>query len=244
MLIGRDHNPTLTKISKWNMNWVIAITVLTSLVFNIGHVFQYTLNDGRTYIRDFGAAYYFFYDTYPILNQLNFNDLFQLPLSLYLLVYFFINSISFWILNTLVEVVMIRKLHAELADKKKRRDGMNHTTIVAAQTLSVGTSFRKSRKQRVEAGTERRAILMVVISALLNFLLRLPELFVVFSTSTVFGAQVTYFFNPLPSFSLFLADFAYFCYILTFTTNFFIIYLFNQKFKQTFAVYTHAKQKS
>jgi hypothetical protein len=40
MLIGREHNATFEKISKWNMNWVIAVTVFTSILANIAHSFQ------------------------------------------------------------------------------------------------------------------------------------------------------------------------------------------------------------
>jgi hypothetical protein len=244
LLIGRDHNSALKKIAKWKVNRVIAISIFLSLSVNIGHAFLYTLNTGGFYTQIFGAAYYIVYDTYPIVNQRDINSVLQYPVSIYLLVYFIVNSIVFWIVNTFVEVIMLRKLHKELADKKTRLAGMNHTAIIA-QVQLVNVSFRKSRKQQIEDGTEGRAILMVVINALFNFILRLPELFVVFSISfTLFGDQLNYFFNPFPSFSLFLTDFAYFCYILTFTTNFFIIYLFNQKFKQTFSVYTHVKQKS
>jgi hypothetical protein len=243
MLIGQHHNSILKKISKWKMDWLIAVTVLTSLVLNVGHAFLYTLNNGNVYTEIFGAEYYSVYDTYPIINQRNTLSVSQYPLSIYLLVYFLTNSIIFWSVNTFVEVVMIRKLHTELIDKKKRLDGMNSTTSVSKFQKLV-TSFRKSRKQQIEDGTEGRAILMVVVNALFNFFLRLPELFVVFSISyTLFGAKLNYLFNPFPSFSLFLTDLAYFCYILTFTTNFFVIYLFNQKFKQTFSEYTHAKQK-
>jgi hypothetical protein len=50
MLIGREHNPILDKISQWNMNWVTSASVLISLLFNIGNIFEYKLNNNTYYV--------------------------------------------------------------------------------------------------------------------------------------------------------------------------------------------------
>jgi hypothetical protein len=47
MLIDQEHNSILENISKWDKNWLIAISRVTSLVFNIGHCFEFVLNDGE-----------------------------------------------------------------------------------------------------------------------------------------------------------------------------------------------------
>jgi hypothetical protein len=51
--------------------------------------------------------------------------------------------------------------------------------------LSRAMSFRKKRKLDIEERSEQRAIIMVVINVLLNFSLRLPELFVILTMLSV-----------------------------------------------------------
>jgi hypothetical protein len=117
--------------------------------------------------------------------------------------------------------------------------GMSHSAAAAAGNE---VSFRRRRKQEIEERSEERAVAMVVINAIFNFLLRLPELFFMFSLSK----QLFHFdfFSSFPNLPLFVTDLAYFFYILTFTTNFLIYYLFNQKFKQSFSQYMHVKKRS
>ena len=136
----------------------------------------------------------------------------------------------------------------------KRTESMSTSLIVAKNKPSTSQSvskqqpvslFRKRRKQEIEERTEQPAILMVVLNAITNFSLRIPELLVSFSISqALFGSNIFYqFINSFPRLPQSITDLAYFCYILTFTTNFFIYYLFNQKFKQTFSRWTHVKPK-
>jgi hypothetical protein len=257
MLIGREHNPTLEKISKWEMKWVIGVSALCSLTFNIGHTFEYYLNNGGQYSNHFeGTLFftYYAYETYPALNRWDplikiyggASEAVPQNVSTYLIIYFLVNFLLFFTLNTLVEVVLVVKLHAELKDKRRRMAGMSHGGGATTTQLSrQSASFRKMRKQHIEEGTERRAVAMVVINAIVNFILRLPELFLVFSIAGPLDSfSLAAFFNAFPSLPLFMTDLAYLMYILTFTTNFFVYYLFNQKFKQTFAKWTHVKQKT
>jgi hypothetical protein len=86
---------------------------------------------------------------------------------------------------------------------------------------------------------------MVVMNALINLFFRLPELLVLLAQSR---PMIEYnglydFFNSLPSLIVLQTDLLYFFYILTFSTNFFIYYLFNLKFKQTFSEWTNVKKK-
>jgi hypothetical protein len=46
MLVGKDHSFLLERLSKWEINRVIIVTVLLSFLANIGHCFQYRINFG------------------------------------------------------------------------------------------------------------------------------------------------------------------------------------------------------
>jgi hypothetical protein len=128
------------------------------------------------------------------------------------------------------------QLHTELKEKKKRL-GENATT--------APISFRRKRKHQIEESAEGRAILMVVFNCALNFILRLPELFFIFTVShTLFKKMCNYLDGSLfPNFSQITTDLTYLCYVLTFSTNFAVYYLFNQKFKQTFSEMRNVKKK-
>jgi hypothetical protein len=246
MLIGRKHNPLFQTISKWDLKWTIAVTVLISAVLNIGHGFQYQLNDGTLYTWH-PDAYYDIYVKRSYPNDLAVDN--SLPLYIYFILYFIINYFVFFIANTCVEVTIVRKLHSELADKKKRIADMKikpeseekpSLVIITKPVFS-----RKKRRQEVEEGAERRSIVMVILNAVVNFFFRLPELLVLLSQSEpLFGFNaIWWFFYTFPSLAIFPTDFGYFAYILTFSTNFIIYYLFNLKFKQTFSEWTHAKKR-
>jgi hypothetical protein len=146
-----------------------------------------------------------------------------------------------------VEVILVLKLKKKTERKKKRLDQMEMTSGAMLKSKQTGTvpvvSFRKLRKQNIEAGAEGRAVLMVTLNAILNFFFRLPELLSVLSVAqNLFGSfSFVYLFPILP---IFLTDLAYFFYILTSTTIFFVFYLFNLKFKETFAKFTHAKKRT
>jgi hypothetical protein len=65
MLIGKEHSAVLENISKWEIKRVIAVSIVFSLLINIGHCFQYRINNGWGRLV---SAYYFVQglgDTYP-----------------------------------------------------------------------------------------------------------------------------------------------------------------------------------
>jgi hypothetical protein len=69
MLIGREHNPTLEKISNLDMNCVIGFSIAISLFLNIGHIFQYTLNDLNNTIYNYMSyTTIYIYYSYPVYN--------------------------------------------------------------------------------------------------------------------------------------------------------------------------------
>jgi hypothetical protein len=244
MLVGRDgYNPILEGISKWDIKKVLVVSICTSLAINTGHIFQFALNNGKEYKSNMAITlnynYYYTYDTYPTLNR--FDAFSSRAVSWYLLAYFLVNFVLFFVINTSVEVILVMKLHKEMEQKKKKNLTFKRDKSVKAATTTL-ISFRKKRKQDIEEGAERRAIVMVAVNAVLNFVLRLPELFSVFSISNSLVGWA--FIDAFPTIPILMTDIAYFLYILTFTTTFLIYYLFNLKFKQSFAEYTHAKKRS
>jgi hypothetical protein len=205
MLIGREHNPTFENISKWDINRVIAATVFISLLANVAHAFQYELHGGDLYTF-YSSNYVYVYPSYPAV------EFSSTALDVYLIFYFMINFLVFVVVNTSVEVVLVRKLHTELADKKARLKKMAAHSRKSSAPESL--SFRKKRKLDMEERTEQRAIIMVVINALLNFFLRLPELFVIFSLSyDPFGFTfLETLIEAFPNTRTFVTDLTYFFY--------------------------------
>ncbi len=63
MLIGREHAPFLEKISKLDFTRTIISTVALSLVFNIGHLDQYEVNNGNAFVQTN------FYGEYPLVSK-------------------------------------------------------------------------------------------------------------------------------------------------------------------------------
>jgi hypothetical protein len=148
MLIGRDHNRTFDIISKWNMNSVIIVTVFISLLANVAHAFQYELHNAHFYKFFYDTNYMYIYPSYPII------DYTSTALDVYLIVYFIFNFLLFFVVNTAVEAVLVRKLHTELADKKARLEKLaanSRKSSAAAEPMS----FRKKRK--LDIGGEDRA---------------------------------------------------------------------------------------
>jgi hypothetical protein len=158
MLIGREHNPTFEKMSKWSINWVIAVTVFTSLLASVAHAFQYELHGYSLYRTLSDNSYIYIYPYYPAINY------HSTAFDAYLFVYFIFNFFVFFVANTFVEVVLVMKLHKELGDKKTRVDQMT------ANSINAPLSFRRKRKLDIEERTENRATSMVVINALLNLI--------------------------------------------------------------------------
>jgi hypothetical protein len=249
MLIGREHNFLLESISKWNLKWVVGLTVAFSGLINIGHIFQYQLNGGYYHVflaKGGDGNIFIIYNSYPLINE----TLLSNRLYIYFLIYFLLNYVVFGIVSTGVEVTLVRKLHKELCDKKIRLEKMNQTDNLSSLAKKADTpvlSFRKRRKQEIEDRTEQRAVIMVIMNALINIFFRLPEIFLtvtVFDRIFIQNFFIRFFLDTFPSLQDFTTDLTYFCFILTLSTNFFIYYLFNLKFKQTFSSWTHTKKRN
>jgi hypothetical protein len=235
MLINRDRGVILQKFAKLKLKFVIKVIIGVSALLNIGHVFQYSLNDGvANYASNLVSVYYFtLYTLYPSIEK------YSETLDIYLLVYFLINYVVFFAVNTGVEVLLVRRLRAELANKKQRLEDMQMTTVrsdsIGVNSTPLVVSFRRMRKQEIEAKTEQRAIIMVVVNATLNFSLRLPELLFLFSLKLIRSKALFSVLDTFPFLKFFWTDLTFFFYILALSTNFLVYFLFNQKFKRTFS---------
>jgi hypothetical protein len=78
----------------------------------------------------------------------------------------------------------------------------------------------------------------LVANSVVNFFLRLPEIFIFLSASV----KIILLYNCPQSWESFILDIFYFSYILTFSTNVAMYYLFNTKFKQAFAFWSNVKK--
>jgi hypothetical protein len=232
MLIGKEHSPLLEKISKWKIKKSVPFTILFSLLINIGHIFQYRINYGWGPVND-NYINYQMKDFYPAIVSDN------VSLGAYILVYFILNFGVFFLVNTWIEVRLVRKLHDELTIKRKKiAEEIELTNLNNSAHSTVVNRIIKAKQKKIEQDNkkEQRAIIMVISNSVINFILRLPEIFVFISSSnSLFPSNSLYsFFNSLYDFTSMMVSFSYFAYILTFITNVFIYYLFNTKFKQLF----------
>jgi hypothetical protein len=241
MLIGKKHNKTLSSISHFNFKKVVFVTVIFSLLLNVGHCFQYRINQGWGVLVSEGHIT-LTYDIYPsIVNQ---NSAF----NVYTIVYFVINFAVFFVLNTIVEASLVRNLHTEIRDKRVKAD--NEIQLSQSRNSSGSEVINKvnsAKKKKIEqdAKKETRAIVMVITNSGLNFFLRLPEIFVFFSSNFAYldnslsGLHDSVVFEPviINDFDNIMVSVSYFLYILTFTANVAVYWMFNPKFKQHFSLW-------
>jgi hypothetical protein len=242
MLVGKNHNFVLKTISEWNIKHVISIAFVWSLLINIGHCFQYRINYGWGQLLDSFDQGELPYDLYPSIVV--YNSFFQV----YSIVYFFLNFIVFFLINTVVEASLVLQMRKEIAEKRERIE--EEIRLSTANNLSGSDVVNKvilSKQKKIteDAKKETRAINMVITNSLFNFFLRLPEILVFFSSNAPFLVNLVYYQNYskstftvlsflLDNISTTLVNISYFCYILTFNTNVAINCAFNQNFKQHF----------
>jgi hypothetical protein len=102
MLIGQEHALFLEKISKLDLKRTIIFTVAFSMLLNIGHWDQYEIN----YRNDFFFSNTIeFYPNYPLGTNSTY-------FAVWSLIYFLVNFVVFLAINTLIEIMIVRRLHA------------------------------------------------------------------------------------------------------------------------------------
>jgi hypothetical protein len=245
MLIGKDHKPWLKTIAKLEFKWFILGAFLISAVINIGHGFEYHVkketlvipNDGdRDRLTYDGSTIYLYnvvfskdyIDQYPSVNS-------DLSFFVYSIVYFVFNVLLFFIVNTLIEVKILKCMHKELVEKRER---------MARMSASKSTALDKNKNTSVEEEDdkkERRVIIMVTVNSLINFFLRIPDFLIFLENSSQTAAD--YYNSIYPGLASLLLDVSYLAYILTFSFNVLIFYKFNLKFKEAFIVFPKKKSQ-
>jgi hypothetical protein len=234
MLVGKEHNPTLEKISKLNFKLVVFLTVAFSLLMNIGHCFQFQINYGLEEILGSSESTF---DLYPIIVSLN------SAFKWYSVVYFFVDFALFLAINTCVEFTIFLKLRKEIAIKKVKTEAeilLSRSKNTSGSEVINKIIRRKQKKIDQDEKKNTRTIVMVITNSCLNFILRLPEIFVFLSANnglltSLFGNFYVDISDALfSSLSSLLVSSSYLFYIITFPSNVAFYYLFNPIFKQHF----------
>jgi hypothetical protein len=266
LLVGKDHAAWLVSIAKLEFKWVIRGSFLFSVLINIGHGWQYQAVEYKT-IRS--QTFYLYTNTYvntPFLyNQINGFSYSDYPEAtqtegyfIYSIVYCVINFGVFFILNTGIEVKIVRRMHKELKEKRERlakMDAAKPFSSAAVETAPVvgleskpQTNEDKKREEE-DSIKERRVIKMVVFNSVFNFVLRASDLLFWIeyhgSWFGFFSCILNIINDNIPGFLGLLVDMGYFFYILTFIINFVIFYKFNKNFNEAVVFFwTKAKPKT
>jgi hypothetical protein len=244
LLIGKDHAPWLIKVAKLECKWVVRGSFIISCLLNIGHVWEYIPYDDVLFENIVNQH----------MNRLQNSDLVNpnYPLTnydsmiffCYIVVNFLINFLAFFVLNTVIEIMIVRRMHKEIIDKRLRMSQMNSSTAAFAK-LDESRIKQEKKREEEDNKKERRVIQMVVFNSIFNFILRSPDILVLFENNVSFLYTEINFamldlFNP-GILNLFV-DIGYFAFILTFSTNFFIFYHFNTKFRESVTFISNWKQ--
>jgi hypothetical protein len=252
LLVGKDHSPWLVTLAKLEFKWVIRGSILFSALINIGHGWQYQAVVSQLFQQrnELNGRYYFYINDfsdsdYPLANQ-------KTAYFIYSIVYFCINFGVFFILNTSLEVKIVRRMQKELKEKRKRLAKMNAPKY-AVETGSVGnekisqTDLEEKQREEEDSKRERKVIKMVVLNGIFNFILRAPEMVFWIENSNSWPILFELTDKPMvisfPGFLNLIADIGYFAYILTFSLNFFIFYKYNKNFGEAVILFWTAKPK-
>jgi hypothetical protein len=132
-------------------------------------------------------------------------------------------------------------MHTELQEKKKRLATMNNHKFIepAVATTSARTSKiniqsdQDKKREEEDIKKERRVIKMVILNGFFNFFLRAPDILFWMEYQGVWSIFDNGGLTLLaPGFLSFIVDISLLTYILTFSTNFLIFYLYNKNFKE------------
>jgi hypothetical protein len=248
LLVGKDHGPWLVTLAKLEFKWVIRGSLFVSTLINIGHGWEYQAVESQLYQSNW---YYYLIDDnsgsdYPQANQ-------GTPYFIFSIVYFCINFGIFFILNTGLEVKIVRRMQKELREKRERLAKMNAPES-AAKTVSVGdepylqTCSEVKKREQEDLKKERKVIKMVVLNGIFNFVLRAPEMVFWIENSNSWSILFEMADNvngifSFPSVLNLIADIGYFAYILTFISKFLIFYNFNKNFGEAFILFWKSNDK-
>jgi ABC-type multidrug transport system fused ATPase/permease subunit len=167
---------------------------------------------------------------------------------IYSIVYFCINFGVFFILNTSLEIKIVRRMQKELREKRERFAKMNAAnSVVNIDSHKSQTDLENNKKEEEDSKKERKVIKMVVINGFFNFILRAPEMVFWIENSRswplLFGMTRESQTFSFPGFLNLIADVGYLAYILTFSLNVIIFYKFNNNFGKAVKLFLTTKSK-
>jgi hypothetical protein len=226
---------------------VIRGSLLFSALLNIGHGWEYQAVE---YTLGFSRFTSFYENAYSRINGHSYSDYPETnqgtPYFIYSMVYFSINFGAFFILNTGLEVNMVRHLQKELRKKRERLAKIKLNISGVKTCLDEAKNKNKPQKaledeirEKADGEKERTLIKMIVLNCILSLILRGPDLLycmenvgVNHNIFTLSDYEDISRYAIVPGLLSFLTDLAYFTYLMTFTTSFIIFYKFNKKFNE------------
>jgi hypothetical protein len=138
-------------------------------------------------------------------------------------------------------------MQKELKEKRERLLVMNASKAPSSvaisrssPALSMSQSIQDKKREEEDLKKERRVIKLVVVNSVFNFVLRSPDVLFLLNNSYMWPLFLQFTVNGvsdswrryISGLFGFIADIGYFTYTLTFTTNFFIFYIFNKRFNE------------
>ena len=152
-LVGNDHNKVTKFVSDVGVKKYVAATFLIGASFPVVKAFRYIVNE-TYYFKDTPRMYFkgrrgsWYYNTEPIV------------ILVFNIIYDLINYVLFVLLNLVIDLILVKKLKEVMKDREE---------TFKDQSEQVREKLNKENKESM-----RRVIYMVIISSLLNFLLKLP----------------------------------------------------------------------
>jgi ABC-type multidrug transport system permease subunit len=119
LLVGKDHSSWLVKQAKLEYKWVIRGFFLFSALINIGHGWQYQTVYEFQFRNDVNEI-----EGYSYSESANQGTAY----FIYSIVYFCLSFGVFFILNTGIEVQIVRHMKTELKEKRERIAEMNSSS--------------------------------------------------------------------------------------------------------------------
>lgn len=223
LLVGKDHSDHLIKISKIKVKKFFAITILVSVLLSIVIIFQrkffimsYRGSDSYYYEENYYHSYYWSLGNKNVTYTTFIQKMNQLSvLTGFTLLHDAFSYFLFCLVSLIMDTLTIKKLKDALREKEK---------------------IKGDQEREKNRDSEKRSIIMVLLSSLVNFLFRAPELasIVMFYTITDSGG---YMFKSLCwtyASCLVAVDISNVFYIMSLCFYLFFYLKFNSVFKNSF----------
>jgi hypothetical protein len=172
MLVGQEHRLIFKKISEIKIRRGLAYLVIFSSIVSLASLFQYEINiDYELY-------------EYPMIRVFHSVDSSALGTVLitFIIIQDILNYFFFMLVNTVVDIIIVYKLRKELKENKgkhlsnvvvnaSRSDNIYWNKLIAeTRSANLHKTNKKYNKK------EMKALVMVILNGVLNFMLRLHEM--------------------------------------------------------------------